>query len=120
MKAVKIFYYIIVPICLIFEIIAIAVPGISTLTTGAQYFFALRVVTVVSVGYVLGHMLSPIPWVLKIWWSLGILAGLILVAEVLSIWFKIIPMFWYLVCFPMGIIFWSTGTKGKWFSRRKK
>jgi hypothetical protein len=118
LKPTKIFIYIITAICLIYEIIGIIAPGIDTLSPVIQYFFFKYPFTVVCTFYLMGHFVIKHPKTFHIAISLGVLASLVALSQIIAIWLYIAPIFWMIVSFIMGAVFWSQGGDF-WIFRRK-
>jgi hypothetical protein len=121
MKPTKIFMIISTSLFFTWEGLSFAFDGIETLTRVSQYYFSTYVAVAAVLGYILGHMFSPIPWVLKIWQSMVAGFGLLAVVLVMSIFFKQQPpLFWFGLSFVWGMIFWSTDQPWNWFKLKDK
>ena len=118
-KITLIFICIIAGLCLTYEALALIFPdNFELLSPVIQDIFYGYPFAVICAGYLMGHFTLRLPYFLKLWISLTVLAGLILVAQVLAIWYSINPIIWAGISFPSGIFCWQQG--GQFYLIKRK
>jgi len=113
MKAKKITQIVIlssVGIHLIYEILALIFPkSIEVFSPVIQDFFISYPFSVVITAYLLGHFVIKHKKTYKIYISLGMIALLAGLSQLLALFLDINILIWYIVGFSMGGILWSQG-----------